>query len=234
MAQAPRSDLPVRTASAIIMIVIVALALWAGGGVFLFFVAAVMVGALIEWRALLLRLADGLPARLALGFAGALYVGVAGAALFLIVRYADSLWERLAALVPIVGAVIATDVGAYFAGRSIGGPKLAPRISPKKTVSGLAGGVLASAIFYTLAYRYFHEGTEPATIWLTVLGAMIALIAQAGDLLESYVKRRAGVKDSGQLIPGHGGLLDRLDGFLAVFFVCGLVLAPSLVVTGLY
>lgn len=103
--------------------------------------------------------------------------------------------------------VWATDIGAYFAGRSIGGPKLAPRISPSKTWSGLGGGVVAALLIGFLLHRFAGLPIE-----LAAASGLLAVAAQAGDLLESAMKRRAGVKDSGSLLPGHGGVLDRLDG----------------------
>lgn len=107
--------------------------------------------------------------------------------------------------------VWATDIGAYFAGRSIGGPKLAPRISPSKTWSGLGGGVLAALVTGFLLHRFAE-----LPIQLAAASGVLAVAAQLGDLLESAMKRRAGVKDSGTLLPGHGGVLDRLDGVVAV------------------
>ena len=103
------------------------------------------------------------------------------------------------------------DIGAYFAGRTFGGPKLAPSISPNKTWSGLAGGVAAATLFGALWAR--TAGLPGALLWLAPL---LALAAQAGDLFESGLKRRAGVKDSGTWLPGHGGALDRLDGLVVV------------------
>lgn len=108
-------------------------------------------------------------------------------------------------------AVWATDIGAYAAGRTIGGPKLAPRLSPKKTWAGLIGGVACSALAGALV-ALAAGAARPGVAAL--IGAVLAVVAQAGDLFESAVKRRYGVKDSGALIPGHGGLLDRIDGLL--------------------
>ncbi|MGF1549449.1 MAG: phosphatidate cytidylyltransferase [Sphingomonadaceae bacterium] len=105
----------------------------------------------------------------------------------------------------------ATDICAYFTGRSVGGPKLAPRISPNKTWAGLVGGIAGAALMGWLAAAFFAIGAPYP--WL---GALMGLLAQIGDLFESWVKRRAGVKDSGTLLPGHGGVLDRLDGLLPV------------------
>ncbi|WP_422794958.1 phosphatidate cytidylyltransferase [Sphingobium mellinum] len=106
--------------------------------------------------------------------------------------------------------VWATDIGAYFAGRAIGGPKLAPRISPSKTWAGLAGGVLAALVLGFLLHR-----VAGLPIQLAAASGLLAVAAQLGDLLESHMKRRAGVKDSGTLLPGHGGVMDRLDGVVA-------------------
>lgn len=107
--------------------------------------------------------------------------------------------------------VWSTDIGAFFAGRAIGGPKLAPSISPNKTVAGLVGGVI-SALLLAGAWASFVE-LPSLLLWLSV---PFAVAAQLGDLFESGLKRRAGVKDSGNWLPGHGGLLDRLDGLVPV------------------
>ncbi|HEX7743296.1 MAG TPA: phosphatidate cytidylyltransferase, partial [Sphingobium sp.] len=103
--------------------------------------------------------------------------------------------------------VWATDIGAYFAGRAIGGPKLAPRVSPSKTWAGLGGGVIAA-----LVLGFALQATGRLPIQLAAASGLLAVAAQLGDLLESGMKRRAGVKDSGTLLPGHGGVMDRLDG----------------------
>jgi phosphatidate cytidylyltransferase len=116
----------------------------------------------------------------------------------------------------------ATDIFAYFAGRSIGGPKLAPRISPNKTWAGLIGGMIGAALVGALAAHLFGIGTP-----FLYLGAAMGLIAQLGDLYESWVKRRRGVKDSGAILPGHGGVLDRVDGLLPVVVATLLVLIAT-------
>jgi phosphatidate cytidylyltransferase len=116
-----------------------------------------------------------------------------------------------AALMLILLVVWVTDIGGYFAGRGIGGPKLWPRVSPNKTWAGAIGGFAAS-VAVTAGFAAVGLGkTGP----LLALGAVLSMASQLGDLFESAVKRRFGVKDSSQLIPGHGGLLDRLDGFVA-------------------
>lgn len=115
--------------------------------------------------------------------------------------------------------VWACDIGAYFAGRTIGGPKLVPRISPNKTWAGLIGGVVAAGLFGLLLH------VEWGLPWrMTLATPVLAVASQGGDLFESWLKRRAGVKDSGNLLPGHGGVLDRLDGLVPVAPLAALLL----------
>jgi phosphatidate cytidylyltransferase len=122
----------------------------------------------------------------------------------------DQVWG-FTALMFVLLIVWVTDIGGYFAGRGIGGPKLWPRVSPKKTWAGAIGGFVAS-LFVAAGFAAFGLGkTGP----LVLLGAVLSVASQLGDLFESAVKRRFGVKDSSHIIPGHGGLLDRLDGFVA-------------------
>lgn len=114
--------------------------------------------------------------------------------------------------------VWATDIGAFFVGRSVGGPKLAPRVSPSKTWSGLAGGVLSAlAVGYILHLQFGLPSV------LAAASGLLAVAAQLGDLFESWLKRRAGVKDSSNLLPGHGGVLDRLDGVVTAAPVAALI-----------
>jgi phosphatidate cytidylyltransferase len=116
-----------------------------------------------------------------------------------------------AALMLVLLVVWVTDIGGYFAGRGLGGPKLWPRVSPKKTWAGAIGGFAASLVIAAGAAALGAGKTGP----LLLLGAALSVASQLGDLFESAVKRRFGVKDSSHIIPGHGGLLDRLDGFVA-------------------
>lgn len=119
-----------------------------------------------------------------------------------------------------------TDTAAYFAGRAIGGPKLAPHISPKKTWAGLVGGALAAAIVGPIVLA-IATGDLRLVRWAAA-SATLAIVAQVGDLFESALKRRVGAKEASGLIPGHGGLLDRIDGLLAA----ALVVAATLWLTG--
>lgn len=135
-----------------------------------------------------------------------------------------------AALLWLFAVVWTTDVAAYFTGRRLGGPKLWPAVSPGKTWSGAAGGVAAAAAAGTLIALAAHRAGVALPAGLPAIAAASAaasILSQCGDLAESAMKRRFGVKDSGSVIPGHGGALDRLDGFAAVALAIGLVLALS-------
>jgi len=120
--------------------------------------------------------------------------------------------EGFSALMLVLLVVWATDIGGYFAGRGIGGPKLWPRVSPKKTWAGAIGGFAAS-LLVAVAFAALGFGKPP--LLLLLVAAALSIASQFGDLFESAVKRRFGVKDSSHIIPGHGGLMDRLDGFVA-------------------
>ena len=154
---------------------------------------------------------------------GVVYTGLPAVAL---------LWLRedspygLEAVLLLLLTVAATDIFAFLAGRLIGGPKLAPAISPNKTWSGLLGGVSAAAAAGALYAHWI--GAAPLS--LAIAGAGLGLVAQMGDLFESALKRRFGVKDSSQLIPGHGGVMDRIDGLVfaaAAAALVALVLKPE-------
>ena len=219
------SDLLVRFVSAVAMLASAMIALWFGSWFWIGFVVLISGLVLWEWNLLVRRFGGSALSEVAWQFVGALYV--AGAALAMMqVRLNYDMWT---VLVAFLFPVIAVDVGAYFAGRTIGGPRIAPSISPSKTWAGLFGGMIAASII-TVSIEVFDFGPTTPTgftmggIGLAMLsGALIAIIAQGGDFFESWMKRRAGVKDSSNLIPGHGGVFDRLDGFVAVFFVLFLV-----------
>jgi len=124
----------------------------------------------------------------------------------------------LSALILVLLVVWGTDIGGYFAGRGIGGPKLWPRVSPKKTWAGAIGGFVASLVI-AAGFAAFGYGKA---LPLLVLAAALSIAAQFGDLFESAVKRHFGVKDSSHIIPGHGGLMDRLDGFVAAIVLAAI------------
>ncbi|HEV2301624.1 MAG TPA: phosphatidate cytidylyltransferase [Stellaceae bacterium] len=141
--------------------------------------------------------------------AGVLWVGLPCVALLWLAHTE----ARRATLLWILAVVWATDIGAYATGRLLGGPRLAPRWSPQKTWAGLFGGMISAGLVGWITAALL--GISPA-LPLMLTSAGLAIVEQFGDLAESMAKRRFGVKDSSGLIPGHGGLLDRLDGLLAV------------------
>lgn len=146
--------------------------------------------------------------------AGVVYCGLPVLALLLVNRQHEGLVWTLWTMALVWGC----DIGAFFAGRTLGGPKLAPRLSPNKTWSGLIGGVaLASVVGALMHWRY------GLPLRMTVATPALAVVAQGGDLFESWLKRRAGVKDSGTILPGHGGVLDRLDGLVPVAPIAALL-----------
>ncbi len=241
--QPKKSDLPTRAASAFVMLLVAGTALWLGGWLWTAFVLAIALGVLWEWWGLVRKFVPGAVGRTVWMLGGIVYIGLA-AFMFDVLRLDPVTgWPML--LMVLLG-VMFTDIGAYFAGRAIGGPKIAPKISPSKTWAGLGGGIFgAAAGIYLALYIAASDGftaavnhaarlgpddttvvsitAMPSLAGCLVLGAVLAIIAQSGDFFESWMKRRAGVKDSSQLIPGHGGLFDRADGMLAVMFAIGLL-----------
>lgn len=253
-----RSELATRAVVGLALVGLAITALWFGGVVFWLLAVTIAIGMMREWAmldgadagrtrlmlfalsvplAIMSPLAAG-PDFFALGliaaamfFAGIttrrmtlalgmLYVGLPVLSLLLIRDqprgFMLAFW--------MLGLVWLCDIGAYFAGRAIGGARLAPVISPNKTWAGLIGGIAAAAAFG--AAMHVAQGLP----WrLTLATPVLALLAQLGDLFESWLKRRAGVKDSGTLLPGHGGLLDRLDGVVPVAPVAAfLVMLPQI------
>ena len=221
-----RSDLGVRTASAIVMVAVAGGALWAGGLVFLAFSLLLAVGLLLEWWRLSDRMTSSLLIKSFWMLGGVFYICFAIWQLVTMRSYETG----LADVIKPVLLVISVDIGAYFAGRAIGGPKIAPSISPNKTWAGLFGGIISASIVFFVYSVSIENQTNVSTTYLKsiilffsiFIGSVVGVTAQVGDFLESWMKRKAGVKDSGNLIPGHGGLLDRADGMIAVFFVISL------------
>jgi phosphatidate cytidylyltransferase len=127
--------------------------------------------------------------------------------------------------------VWAADIGGYFAGRAFGRRRLAPEVSPGKTLEGLAGGVLAALVVSVMIAMAAGYGVD-ALGWLILASIAVIAASVVGDLMESLVKRVAGVKDSGTLLPGHGGILDRVDAVLAAAPVAAVLLTALEVVPG--
>ena len=151
---------------------------------------------------------------------GALY---AAGLLLSVVALRRSPEHGMAAIFFLYAVVWTADIAAYFTGRAIGGPKLAPGISPGKTWSGFAGGTVGGSLAGAAALIGFGQSVAWQHL---VLAAVLSVASAAGDLAESALKRNFGVKDSGRLIPGHGGILDRLDGFVAVA-LCALIIGSA-------
>ncbi|WP_027550683.1 phosphatidate cytidylyltransferase [Bradyrhizobium sp. Cp5.3] len=172
---------------------------------------AVIIGCI--GGAVIVLLAGGKRVWAASGFA------YAAAALLASILVRQDPVNGFAALMFVLLVVWATDIGGYFAGRGIGGPKLWPRVSPKKTWAGALGGFAASLV----VAAGFAAGGLGKAVPLLLVSAILSVVSQLGDLFESAVKRRFGVKDSSHLIPGHGGLMDRLDGFVAAILMAWII-----------
>ena len=220
------SDLPKRLASAVVMLAAAAGALAAGGLVLDVFLVLVALLAFGEAVRLVLRATHNVPFRAAGILVALVYIGLAVAFLTQMPAFF---------LMVVLVTVIATDTGAYFTGRAIGGPRIAPRISPSKTWAGLFGGMIAAAVWLVVVMLVIGSalasldtgGGAELRPWQVALaaaiGAGLAVAAQTGDFLESWLKRKAHVKDSSRLIPGHGGVLDRVDGVIPVALIVGLL-----------
>lgn len=212
-ASAPSSsELWKRVGSGVVMAVVALGSAWLGGLIFIVFWAGAALLILWEW----VGLTSGSPQRALWIAAGVLYAAIAFAAPVLLRQDAQF---GFMAIVLLFAVVWSTDILGYVVGRLVGGAKLWPAVSPKKTWSGAIGGTLGAVI---AASTVAHLAAVP--VWpVGVLAVVLSVAAQAGDLLESAIKRRFNAKDASHLIPGHGGVMDRLDGFIVAALVAALV-----------
>ncbi|HMJ45358.1 MAG TPA: CDP-archaeol synthase [Pseudolabrys sp.] len=200
-----QSNLALRIVSAAVLAPVAVGAAYFGGWPFAVFWAAAAIAVVWEWT----RMAAG-PIWIA---SGTIYAAAMFAAPVIL---RSDLAFGLLAIVLLFAIVWSTDIFGYFAGRAIGGPKLMPAVSPKKTWSGAVAGTLGAMIVAVLVAKLFGSFS---TVAIAAVALLLSVCAQAGDLFESWIKRKFGVKDSSQLIPGHGGVMDRLDGFWAAAVV---------------
>jgi phosphatidate cytidylyltransferase len=200
-----QSNLALRIVSAAVLAPVAVGAAYFGGWPFAVFWAAAAIAVVWEWT----RMVAG-PIWIAPGtiYAAAMFAAP-------VILRSDPAFGLLA-IVLLFAIVWSTDIFGYFAGRAIGGPKLMPAVSPKKTWSGAVAGTLGAMIVAVLVAKLFGSFS---TVAIAAVALLLSVCAQAGDLFESWIKRKFGVKDSSQLIPGHGGVMDRLDGFWAAAVV---------------
>jgi phosphatidate cytidylyltransferase len=206
---AATSNLTLRIVSAAVLAPVALLAAYIGGWPFAVFWGAAALAVLWEWIALV----EG---------AGWIVAGVGYAAVMLwapVLLRADIAYGFLA-MILLFAIVWTSDIFGYFAGRAIGGPKLWRAVSPNKTWSGAVAGTLGAMIIAVMVAGFFGSFNRAA---IAVVALLLSVVAQLGDLLESWIKRKFGAKDAGHLIPGHGGVMDRLDGFWAAALVACLI-----------
>jgi len=202
------NELLVRSAAGFVMAVVALIAAFLGGYVFAVLVAIAAGAMFVEWRRLVVGWGVGW---MVAGFAYALVPALA------LLWLRDRAPQGLELVFWVFIVTWTTDIGAFFAGRAIGGPKLAPGISPNKTWAGLIGGMVSAGLAGWAWTQYVM--LPVSLIWLA---PAFAAAAQGGDLFESWLKRRGGAKDSGSMLPGHGGILDRLDGLVVVAMLTAL------------
>lgn len=235
MTAKPNHSLYLRVLSALVLAPLVLGCIVYGGWPFLFLMGVAIALSVKEWGGM----AKLAPRPFLDSLVGVAYILVCFAAFIYLRLYHSAFGNGLTLCLLL--CVWASDIGAYFSGKAIGGPKMAPAISPNKTWAGLVGGIISSiTVFFAYLMAIgpalagmlrddlvLPPGFTPVSV--VVLGLLIAVSGQAGDLLISREKRKVGVKDTGALIPGHGGILDRIDALL----MAGLVFVVSLKVMGL-
>ena len=213
------SNLALRIASSAVMAPATIFIAWLGGWPFVLFWTLAACVVLWEWT----MLARGaVPPLTQTRFAGWMLAGLVYAGILLLgpVMLRRDPAVGLAAILFLFAVVWITDIAAYFTGRALGGPKLWPAVSPKKTWSGAIGGVIGAVVAGLAVVKLMGLGIAPM---LVIVAAGLSVVSQGGDLLESSIKRHFGAKDASQLIPGHGGLMDRLDGFLTAVLAAVMV-----------
>lgn len=213
------SNLALRIASSAVMAPVTIFIAWLGGWPFVLFWTLAACVVLWEWT-MLVRGAN--PAPTQTRFAAWMLAGLVYADILLLgpVALRRDAEFGFAAILFLFAVVWITDIAAYFTGRALGGPKLWPAVSPKKTWSGAIGGMVGAVAAGLLVLWLMGLAVGPM---LVLVAAVLSAISQAGDLLESSIKRHFGAKDASHLIPGHGGLMDRLDGFLTAVLAAVMV-----------
>jgi phosphatidate cytidylyltransferase len=209
-----RTELALRVASAAVLIPLAIGVAYVGGWAFALFWTAAALVVLVEWTMLVGVGRSDKPIWLVFG----LFYSAAIAVPPIVLRADEQL--GFVAIMFVFAIVWATDIVAYFVGRAVGGPKLIRRVSPKKTWAGALAGAVAAMFAAALVVK--ATALSPTFI-VMILALLLSVCAQGGDLFESWIKRRFDVKDSGRLIPGHGGLMDRLDGFMAAALVAAFI-----------
>jgi phosphatidate cytidylyltransferase len=211
----------IRLLSSLVLIPLLVGIIWWGGLPFILFLGATFLISIFEWNNIALKLTPSWPKRILLFALGTLYMAIPFALLSELETSSTQIgFDGKILILYLFLTVWSSDTVAYIFGKNFGGPKMAPNISPNKTWAGYAGALIGPALTLSICLQFFTpasmESLMPSWISTLIAGTIIGITGQSGDLLESLAKRKAGVKDSGTLIPGHGGLLDRIDALLLV------------------
>ncbi|MEM7198092.1 MAG: phosphatidate cytidylyltransferase, partial [Pseudomonadota bacterium] len=218
-----------RIVTGVLLIALCGFVLWQGSLVFTIFCGLILALGLSEFRRLSIKTPFSPAGKFLLFVIGSLYLGF-GLLQFTILR---SLYDGVVIVGFLVLVIIFCDIGGYIFGKVFGGPLLAPVVSPGKTWTGLAGCCIMPsagfALFLALGFDHMLGPVFP-DLWRGI-GVIVALcvVAQAGDLLESWVKRQANAKDSGQVLPGHGGILDRIDGHISSVYLFHILISNNVI-----